>query len=54
LLYGTNTGRPGIRSVSAGHLEDASFVEPKWNVYTSRQHPFLLIEEGLNNFFEGS
>jgi hypothetical protein len=53
LLYGTNTGRPGIRSIYVGCLDDASFVEPKWNVYISRQLPFISIDKNLDNFEEG-
>ena len=53
LLYGTNTGRPGIRSIYVGCLDDASFVEPKWNVYTSRKLPFISINEKIENFEEG-
>jgi len=32
---------------------DASFVEPKWNVYISRQLPFISIDKNLDNFEEG-
>ena len=53
LLYGTNTGRPGIRSIYVGCLDDASFVEPKWNVYTSRKLPFISIDQKIENFEEG-
>ena len=53
LLYGTNTGRPAIRSIYVGCLDDASFVEPKWNVYISRQLPLISIDKNLDNFEEG-
>ena len=53
LLYGTNTGRPGIRSIYVGCLDDTSFVEPKWNVFISRQLPFISIDKNLDNFKEG-
>ncbi|MEC7215265.1 MAG: GFA family protein [SAR324 cluster bacterium] len=52
-VFGSNSGRPGIKSVHIGSLEDASFVEPNFNVWTCRQLPYTLIDESLNNFPKG-
>ena len=52
-VFGSNSGRPGIKSVYIGSLEDASFVEPNFNVWTCRQLPYTLIDESLNNFPKG-
>ena len=53
VVLGNNSGRPGIMSVYVGTLDDASFVTPQFNVYTSRALPFVKIDESLNNFEEG-
>ena len=53
LVLGENSGRPGIMSVYVGTLNDANFVTPQFNVYTSRALPFVKIDELLNNFEEG-
>jgi len=53
VVLGSNSGRPGIISVYVGTLDDASFVTPQFNVYTSRALPFVKIDESLNNCEEG-
>ena len=52
-VFGTNSGREGIKSIYVGTLDNASFVKPQFNVYTSRALPFVNINESLNNFEEG-
>ncbi len=52
-VFGSNSGRPGIKSIYIGSLEDAKFVEPNFNVWTCRQLPFSLVDESLNNFPKG-
>ena len=54
IVFGNNTGRPGIRSVYAGTFDDASFVKPTFNVYTSRAFPFVPIDEKLDSYSEGN
>jgi len=41
-------------TIYVGTLNDASFVKPQFNVYTSRALPYVKIDESLNNFEEGS
>ena len=53
LVYGINTGRPGIKSIYIGVLDDGSFASPQFNVYTSRILPFVTIDESLDNFEKG-
>ena len=53
VVFGNNSGRPGVRSVYVGTLDDASFVRPQFNVYSSRALPFIKIDDSLNNFEEG-
>ena len=50
LVYGINTGRPGIKSIYIGVLDDGSFASPQFNVYTTRALPFVPIDESLDNF----
>ena len=52
-VFGSNSGRPGIKSVYIGSFENASFVEPNFNVWTCRQLPYTLIDESLNNYPKG-
>ena len=52
-VFGTNSGREGIKSIYVGTLDNASFVKPQFNVYTSRALPYVNINESLNNFEEG-
>ena len=53
LIYGINTGRPGIRSIYIGVFDDGSFAKPQFNVYTTRSLPFVSIDESLDNFEKG-
>ena len=52
-VFGTNSGREGIKTIYVGTLDDASFVTPQFNVYTSRALPYVKIDESLNNFEKG-
>ena len=53
LVYGINTGRPGIKSIYIGVLDDCSFASPQFNIYTTRALPFVPIDESLDNFEKG-
>ena len=53
LVYGINTGRPGIKSIYIGVLDDGSFASPQFNIYTTRALPFVPIDESLDNFEKG-
>ena len=53
LVYGINTGRPGIKSIYIGVLDDVSFASPQFNVYTTWVLPFVPIDESLDNFEKG-
>ena len=45
VVFGKNSGRPGIKSIYVGTFDDASFVKPTFNVYTSEHfHLFLLMK----------
>ena len=54
LVFGSNTGRPGIKSVYVGSLDDAGFVQPQFNVWMKRLLSFYRVDETLNNFEEGA
>lgn len=49
-LFNSSSGRPGIKVVRVGSIDDASFVRPKANMYASRALPCTLLAEGLDNF----
>ena len=52
-VFGSNSGRPGVKSIYIGSLEDAKHIDPKFNVWTCRQLPFSMIDESLTNFPKG-
>ena len=49
-LFGQTTGRPGIKSIKVGSIDDASFVQPIVNVYVKRALPFTQIDRSLACF----
>ena len=53
-LFGTGSGRPGIRNVKVGSMDDASFVRPAINLYASRHLPFVILDPELENYDEMS
>ncbi len=53
LLFGQNSGRPGVKSVFVGCLEDANFVKPEFNVWTTRALPFTHLDENTERFEKG-
>jgi hypothetical protein len=42
--------RPGVRNVKVGSIDDASFVKPDVNLYTSHALSCTLIDENVDNF----
>ena len=52
-VFGTNSGREGIMTIYVGTLDNANFVKPQFNIYTSRALPYVNINESQNNFEEG-
>lgn len=50
LLFGKNSSRPRVKSIFVGCLDDASFVKPEFNVWTSRALPFTQLDEKVTCF----
>ena len=53
VVYGINSGRPGVKSIYIGFLDDGRFANPQFNVYIKRALPFVSIDESLDNFEKG-
>ena len=51
-LFNGNSGRPAIKVVRAGTIDDARFVEPRANIYASRALPSALTGSELPAFDE--
>jgi len=51
-LFNKNSGRLGILVVRAGSIDDAGFVKPWANLYTSRALPFTHLGGEMTNFDE--
>lgn len=49
-LFSYGDGRPGLKSVKVGTIDDADFVKPTANLYASKALPFTYIDENLDNF----
>jgi hypothetical protein len=49
-LFGIGSGSAGIRHVKAGTLDDASFVQPQIEVYTSKKLPFTRLSDDTEHF----
>ncbi|MBF0290022.1 MAG: GFA family protein [SAR324 cluster bacterium] len=49
-VFGSSAGRPGIKNVKVGSIDDAAFVKPEVNVYVSRALSYSHIDKNLNNF----
>ena len=54
VVFGKNSCPPGIKSIYVGTFDDASFVKPTFNLYTSRAFPFVPIDEKLDSYSEGN
>ena len=49
-LFGYGTGRPGVKHIKVGSIDDASFVQPIANLYVKRALPFTLIDPSVDGF----
>jgi hypothetical protein len=49
-IFGSGAMRPGVRNVKVGSIDDASFVKPDVNLYTSHALSCTLIDENVDNF----
>ena len=49
-VFGHSNGRPGIKSIKVGSIDDASFVRPQVNVFLRRALPFTQIDRSLACF----
>jgi len=49
-IFGIGSGSAGIRHVKAGTLDDASFVQPQIEVYTSKKLPFTRLSDNTEHF----
>ena len=49
-LFGLGSGRPGIKNIKVGSIDDASFVQPMRNVFVKRALPFTQIDRSLDCF----
>ena len=52
-LFGHGTGRPGVKNIKVGSIDDASFVRPIANLYVKRALPFTQIDPSLDVFEAG-
>ncbi len=46
-LFGTNTGRPGVISVTVGSMNNVDGVKPMVAVYTQGKRPWDVLNEDL-------
>lgn len=46
-MFSASTGGPGIRFVKAGAFDDASWLEPAIECWTSREQPWARIPRGI-------
>ncbi len=49
-IFNRNSARPEIKVVRVGSIDDASFVKPWANLYSSKALPFTCFADGLDNF----
>ena len=49
-LFGHGTGRPGVKNIKVGSIDDARFVQPIANLYVKRALPFTQIDRSLDCF----
>jgi hypothetical protein len=49
-IFGSGTNRPGTKNVKVGSVDDASFVTPDVNLYTSHALSCSHIDSGIDNF----
>jgi len=49
-LFGHTSGRPGVKSVKAGSIDDIGEMRPSINVFTSKAYPFTKLPEDTEHF----
>jgi len=49
-LFGHGTGRPGVKNIKVGSIDDANFVEPIANLYLKSALRFTPIDRSLECF----
>ena len=49
-LFGTNSGRPGMKLVKIGSFDDIGSIRPGVSVYVSKALPFVVITDDTKNF----
>jgi hypothetical protein len=49
-LFNHSSGRPTVRVVRVGSIDDAWFVRPRANLYCSKALPFTHLAEGVERF----
>ena len=52
-LFGFGSGSAGIRNIKVGSIDDASFVRPQIEVFTSKALPFTRHSEDTDKFERG-
>ena len=49
-IFGQGSGSTGVKHVKAGTLDDASFVKPQIEVFTSRKLPFTRLSDETEHY----
>jgi hypothetical protein len=49
-LFGTNSERPDLVSITVGCLEDQGWFKPQMVLYTSRQHDWDITSDEIEQF----
>ncbi len=52
-LFGSSSGRPGVKAVKVGSIDDARAIEPQVEVFVSRALPFSRLSETAEKFERG-
>lgn len=52
-LFGMGSGRPGIKNIKVGTIDDASSIRPQVNVFASKALPFTILSEDTENHERG-
>lgn len=49
-LFGSGSGRPGLKSVKIGTMDDVGSIRPTVSVYVSKALPFTIVPTDTKNF----
>ena len=49
-VLGGGSQRPGVKSVKVGSIDDASFVKPEANIFTSHALSCTVMDENVDRF----